>query len=242
VGKLQQALRAVASSLCADCQRRVETNPLRVLDCKVPQDQATIEALPKITDHLCAPCGEHFAEVRRQLELLGIPYRISHRLVRGLDYYVRTTFEVTSDALGAQSSILGGGRYDGLVKDLGGPDIAGIGFAVGLERLVSLAPRTDGEPRCDVFLMPLAAGALDRALRLQRRLREAGLRVLLDPEGRSFKSRMKQADKLGARYAAILGDDELAKDVWTLRDMARSEQRAVSEEDILKHLKEKTNG
>jgi len=242
VGTLQQALRAVASSLCADCQRRVETNPLRVLDCKVPQDQATIEALPKITDHLCAPCGEHFAEVRRQLELLGIPYRISHRLVRGLDYYVRTTFEVTSDALGAQSSILGGGRYDGLVKDLGGPDIAGIGFAVGLERLVSLAPRTDGEPRCDVFLMPLAAGALDRALRLQRRLREAGLRVLLDPEGRSFKSRMKQADKLGARYAAILGDDELAKGVWTLRDMARSEQRAVSEEEILKHLKEKTNG
>ena len=221
VGKLQQALRAVASSLCADCQRRVETNPLRVLDCKVPQDQAAIDALPKITDHLCAPCGEHFAEVRRQLELLGIPYRISHRLVRGLDYYVRTTFEVTSDALGAQSSILGGGRYDGLVKDLGGPDIAGIGFAVGLERLVSLAPRTDGEPRCDVFLMPLAAGALDKALRLQRRLREAGLRVLLDPEGRSFKSRMKQADKLGARYAAILGDDELAKGVWTLRDMAR---------------------
>jgi histidyl-tRNA synthetase len=242
VGKLQQALRAVASSLCADCQRRVETNPLRVLDCKVPQDQATIEALPKITDHLCAPCGEHFAEVRRQLELLGIPYRLSHRLVRGLDYYVRTTFEVRSDALGAQSSILGGGRYDGLVKDLGGPDLAGIGFAVGLERLVSLAPRAEGEPRCDVFLMPLAAGALDKALRLQRRLREAGLRVLLDPEGRSFKSRMKQADKLGARYAAILGDDELAKGVWTLRDMARSEQRPASEEEILKHLKEKTNG
>jgi histidyl-tRNA synthetase len=242
VQKLQQALRAVASSLCADCQRRVETNPLRVLDCKVPQDQAVIDGLPKITDHLCAPCGEHFAELRRQLELLGIPYRLSHRLVRGLDYYVRTTFEVTSDALGAQSSILGGGRYDGLVKDLGGPDIAGIGFAVGLERLVSLAPRTDGEPRCDVFLMPLAAGALDKALRLQRRLREAGLRVLLDPEGRSFKSRMKQADKLGARYAAILGDDELAKGVWTLRDMARSEQRAVSEEEILKHLKERTNG
>jgi len=242
VQKLQQALRAVASSLCADCQRRVETNPLRVLDCKVPQDQAVIDGLPKITDHLCAPCGEHFAELRRQLELLGIPYRLSHRLVRGLDYYVRTTFEVTSDALGAQSSILGGGRYDGLVKDLGGPDIAGIGFAVGLERLVSLAPRTDGEPRCDVFLMPLAAGALDKALRLQRRLREAGLRVLLDPEGRSFKSRMKQADKLGARYAAILGDDELAKGVWTLRDMARSEQRPASEEEILKHLKEKANG
>jgi histidyl-tRNA synthetase len=242
VERLRQALRAIAASLCADCQRRVETNPLRVLDCKVPQDQAAIDTLPKIGDHLCAPCGEHFAEVRRQLELIGIRYRLSHRLVRGLDYYVRTTFEVTSDALGAQSSILGGGRYDGLVRDLGGPDLAGIGFAVGLERLVSLAPAKDGEPRCDVFLMPLAAGALDQALRLQRRLRAAGLRVLLDPEGRSFKSRMKQADKLGARYAAILGDDELAKGVWTLRDMARSEQRQVSEEEILKHLKEKTNG
>ena len=149
---------------------------------------------------------------------------------------------MTSDALGAQSSVLGGGRYDGLVKDLGGPDLAGIGFAVGLERLVSLVPTGEPEARCDVFVMPLADGALDRALRLQRKLREAGLRVLLDPEGRSFKSRMKQADKLGARFAAILGDDELAKGVWTLRDMARSEQHSVSEEEMLKHLKEKTNG
>jgi histidyl-tRNA synthetase len=242
VAKLQQALRSLAPSLCADCQRRVETNPLRVLDCKVPEDQAAIDALPKITDHLCAPCGEHFAEVKRQLGLLGIPYRLSHRLVRGLDYYVRTTFEVTSDALGAQSSILGGGRYDGLVKELGGPDLAGIGFAVGLERLVSLAPAQDAEPRCDVFLMPLAEGALDEALRLQRRLRAAGLRALLDPEGRSFKSRMKQADKLGARYAAILGDDERKRGVWTLRDMARSEQRDFTEDQILDHLKERANG
>jgi histidyl-tRNA synthetase len=242
VKKLQQALRAKAASLCADCQRRVETNPLRVLDCKVPDDQAVIDALPKITDHLCAPCAEHFAEVKRQLELLRIPYRLSHRLVRGLDYYVRTTFEVTSDALGAQSSVLGGGRYDGLVKQLGGPDLAGIGFAVGLERLVSLVPAGGPDRRCDVFLMPLAAAALDKALSLQRRLRGAGLRVLLDPEGRSFKSRMKQADKLGARYAAILGEDELAKGVWTLRDMVRSQQREVSEEELLRHLKERTNG
>jgi histidyl-tRNA synthetase len=242
VATLQQALRSVAASLCADCQRRVETNPLRVLDCKVPEDQAVIETLPRITDHLCSPCGEHFAEVKRQLGLLGIPYQLSHRLVRGLDYYVRTTFEVTSDALGAQSSILGGGRYDGLVKALGGPDLAGIGFAVGLERLVSLAPAALPEPRCDVFLMPLAEGALDDALRLQQRLRAAGLSVLLDPDGRSFKSRMKQADKLGARYAAILGDDERKRGVWTLRDMARSEQRDVTEEQILDHLKERTNG
>ena len=140
--------------------------------------------------------------------------------MRGLDYYVRTTFEVTSTQLGAQSSILGGGRYDGLVKSLGGPDAAGIGFAVGLERLTLLAPPREKEGRCDVFLMPLSAAALDRALRLQRELRQAGLCAMLDPEGRSFKSRMKQADRLGARFVAILGDDEIARGAWAVRDMA----------------------
>jgi len=242
VERLRQALRDVAPSMCADCQRRADTNPLRVLDCKVEADQATIDTLPRITDHLCEGCATHFAEVRRQLDLLGVPYRLSHRLVRGLDYYVRTTFEVTSDLLGAQSSVLGGGRYDGLVKDLGGPDAAGIGFAVGMERLALLLPPREVEPRCDVFLMPLAAAALDRALRLQRELRGAGLAAMLDPEGRSFKSRMKQADKLGARFVAILGDDEMARGVYTVRDMARSEQQDVPEEKILDHLKEKANG
>jgi histidyl-tRNA synthetase len=242
VQRLREALRDEAPSMCPDCQRRADTNPLRVLDCKVKEDQATIEALPRITDHLCAECAAHFAEVRRQLDLLGIPYRLDHRLVRGLDYYVRTTFEVTSGRLGAQSSVLGGGRYDGLVKDLGGPDAAGIGFAVGLERLALLVPPAGARPRCDVFLMPLAAAGLDRALRLQRELRQAGLSAMLDPEGRSFKSRMKQADKLGARYVAILGDAEIARGVWSVRDMARSEQQDVPEEGILDHLKEKANG
>jgi histidyl-tRNA synthetase len=242
VQRLREALRDKAPSMCPDCQRRADTNPLRVLDCKVKEDQATIEALPRITDHLCAECAAHFAEVRRQLDLLGIPYRLDHRLVRGLDYYVRTTFEVTSGRLGAQSSVLGGGRYDGLVKDLGGPDAAGIGFAVGLERLALLVPPAGAGPRCDVFLMPLAAAGLDRALRLQRELRQAGLSAMLDPEGRSFKSRMKQADKLGARYVAILGDAEIARGVWSVRDMARSEQQDVPEEGILDHLKEKANG
>jgi histidyl-tRNA synthetase len=242
VERLREALRDCASSMCADCQRRAETNPLRVLDCKVPGDQAAIEDLPRITDHLCGGCAEHFAEVRRQLELLGLPYRLSPRLVRGLDYYVRTTFEVTSGALGAQSSVLGGGRYDGLVKALGGPDAAGIGFAVGLERLALLVPAGEAAPRCDVFLVPLAKPAFDKALRLQRALREAGLRALLDPEGRSFKSRMKQADRLGARLVAIMGDDEMARGAWTVRDMARSEQHDVEEERVLDHLKEKANG
>jgi histidyl-tRNA synthetase len=242
VQRLRVSLRDLAPSMCADCQRRADTNPLRVLDCKVPEDQATIEALPRITDHLCPECADHFAEVRRQLGLLGIPYRLSHRLVRGLDYYVRTTFEVTSDRLGAQSSVLGGGRYDGLVKDLGGPDVAGVGFAVGLERLAALVPSGEPGARCDVFLLPLAKAALDLALRLQRELRQAGVAAMLDPEGRSFKSRMKQADKLGARLVAIRGEDEAARGVWTVRDMARSEQEDVPEERILDHLKEKANG
>jgi histidyl-tRNA synthetase len=242
VQRLREALRDKAPSMCADCQRRAETNPLRVLDCKVPEDQATIEALPKITDHLCAECAAHFAEVQRQLELLGIAYRLDPRLVRGLDYYVRTTFEVTSNRLGAQSSILGGGRYDGLVKDLGGPDAAGIGFAVGLERLSLLVPSPEARGRTDVFLMPLAPAALDKALCLQRTLRQAGVAAMLDPEGRSFKSRMKQADKLGARFVAILGDDEIARGVWTVRDMAHSAQEEVPESGVLEHLKEKANG
>jgi len=242
VETLRAALRERAAGLCGDCQRRAETNPLRVLDCKVPQDQPLIDALPRIGDHLCAECRDHFAEVQRQLALLGIPYRLSHRLVRGLDYYVRTTFEVTSDQLGSQSSVLGGGRYDGLVKELGGPDLAGIGFAVGLERLTLLLPARGPEARCDVFLLPLAAGALDHALTLQRALRGAGLRALLDPEGRSFKSRMKQADRLGARFAAILGDDEIARGVWSVRDMAGSTQQDVPRDGVLDYLKEKANG
>ena len=229
--------------MCADCQRRAETNPLRVLDCKVPADQPVVESLPHIADHLCPECRDHFAEVRRELDLLGIPHRVSHRLVRGLDYYTRTTFEVLGGAsLGAQNTVLGGGRYDGLVKDLGGPDLTGIGFALGMERLVLMMGEQPAERRCDVFLVPAAAGALDRALVLQRRLRASGLRVLMDYEGRSFKSRMKLADKLGARYVAILGEDEMARGAWTVRDMAGSAQESVALSAIVEHLEEKMHG
>jgi histidyl-tRNA synthetase len=243
VETLRKALRANLQKLGADSQRSSETNPLRVLDSKAPAEQELIEALPRISDHLCAPCREHFHEVRRQLDLLGIRYRVDHRLVRGLDYYTRTTFEVTSDVgLGAQNSVLGGGRYDGLVKELGGPDLTGIGFAIGMERLIMALPPAEGERRCDVFLMPLAAAALDKALLLQNALRRAGIAALLDPEGRSFKSRMKQADKLGARYVAILGEDEMKKGAWTVRDMAGSTQEDVAEGRVLDHLKEKIHG
>jgi hypothetical protein len=212
------------------------------LDSKVPEEQELIASLPKIGDHLCGPCREHFAEVKRYLELLGIPFKLDARLVRGLDYYVKTTFEVVSGDLGAQNSVLGGGRYDGLVRDLGGPDIPGVGFALGLERLVLILPPVAGERRCDVFLAPLAAPAVDSALRLQHDLRASGLSVLLDPEGRSFKSRMKLADRLGARFVAILGDDEMARGVWSVRDMTGSSQEDVPGARVAEHLKEKVHG
>ena len=152
--------------------------------------------------------------------------------MRGLDYYVRTTFEVLGASLGSQNSVLGGGRYDGLVQELGGPDLPGIGFALGMERLVMSVPVAEGEPRCAVFLAPLAAAGLDHALAAQKRLREAGVAVLMDYEGRSMKSQMKRADKLGARYVAILGDDELAKGAWTVRDMRESSQESVALADL----------
>jgi histidyl-tRNA synthetase len=239
---LRAALRGQAARLCPDCQRRTESNPLRVLDCKVPEDQPVIDALPRISDHLCAPCRDHFAEVRRELGVLGMPHRLSHRLVRGLDYYVRTTFEVLSAGLGAQNSVLGGGRYDGLVKQLGGPELSGIGWALGMERLVMLLPATAEERRCEVFLASLVEAGLDAALLAQRALREGGRRVLMDHEARGLKSQMKKADKLGARYVAILGQDELAAGVWTVRDMTGSRQEPVPHGRLVDYFKEKLDG
>ena len=236
VETLRAALRASLDKLGADSQRRTETNPLRVLDSKAPEEQAVIEALPRISDHLCTECREHFAEVRRQLDLLGIAYRIDHRLVRGLDYYTRTTFEVVSGELGAQNSVLGGGRYDGLVRELGGPDLTGIGFALGIERLLLVLPPAPSAGRCDIFLAPLAEAGLDKALLLQRELRRAGVPVLMDHEGRSFKARMKLANKLGARYVAILGEEELAAGVWSVRDMAASTQESLGEGQVAAEL------
>lgn len=239
---LRGILRDNLKELSADSQRRTETNPLRVLDSKAPEDQALIASLPKLVDHLSPECRDHFDEVRRQLDLLGIRYRLEHRLVRGLDYYVKTTFEVTNASLGAQNSVLGGGRYDGLVQALGGPEVPGIGFAVGMERLALAMPAAAGEGRCDVFLLTLAEAARDGALLLQRTLRAAGLRALMDHEGRSFKAKMKMADKLGARFVAIRGEDEIKRGVWALRDMGGSAQEDVPETRVLDHLKEKMHG
>lgn len=250
VEALRARLRENAGRLCADCQRRTETNPLRVLDCKVPEDQAVIDALPAIADHLCGECRDHYAEVRRGLDVLGIAYRTSHRLVRGLDYYVRTTFEVVSGELGAQNSVLGGGRYDGLVRDLGGPDISGIGFALGMERLVMLMPAGPEEARCEVLVAcPRPGGASEagaagepfpeQGLRLWSALQKRGRAALIEHERRSFKATLKLADKLGARFVALRGEDEAARGQWTIRDLRASQQEAVGDAEALDYLERK---
>jgi len=216
-------------TLCGDCQRRAVANPLRIFDCKVPEDQAIIDLLPHTIDYLCDECRAHFEAVQRYLGLYGILYRISHRLVRGIDYYTRTTFEILVPHLGAQNAILGGGRYDGLVRQLGGPDRVGIGFAAGIERLVLALP-SSGEPAVrppDVFVAALGDRARDAAFELLRDLRRAGVNAQADYEGRSIRSQMKRADRLGAPIALIIGDDELARGEVTLRDMKSGEQHAI---------------
>jgi histidyl-tRNA synthetase len=226
---LVDALGADLARLCADCQRRAATNPLRIYDCKVEADQPIIDRLPRSIDYLCEPCRTHFDGVQTRLTAWGIPWRLSHRLVRGLDYYTRTTFEVLGESLGAQNALLGGGRYDGLVQVLGGPDRPGIGFAAGLERLVLALPAAAAIPaRRRVFVAAIGEPGRDEALRLLRDLRQAGLSASMEFEARGVRAQMKRADRFGARVTLIVGGDELARGEVTLRDMQSGAQRAVA--------------
>jgi histidyl-tRNA synthetase len=231
VEQLRERLAAVRGGLCQDCQRRSETNPLRVLDCKVPEDQNTIDSLPSILEHLCEACRKHFETVQDLLAARGIEYEIRARLVRGLDYYTRTTFEVTHGALGAQNSILGGGRYDGLAEALGSRVPApGIGFSIGEDRLVlAIEERISAEElaRLDVFLIPIGQAALKECALLARELRVAGFSVELSADAK-VKRAMELANKAGARFAVIVGDDEIARGEVALKDMARGEQATVA--------------
>jgi histidyl-tRNA synthetase len=228
--------------LCGDCQRRAVANPLRIFDCKVPADQPIIDALPHSVDYLCEACRVHFDAVRRYLALFDIPYTVSHRLVRGLDYYTRTTFEVLSGQIGAQNAVLGGGRYDGLVRDLGGPDRVGIGFAAGIERLVLALPEDLSLParRPDVFVAALGEAARDAALVLLRDLRRAGANAQIDYEGRSLKSQMKRADRLQAPVVFIVGDDEIARGEVTVRQMGTSTQAAIPRDRAVAYVRNRT--
>jgi histidyl-tRNA synthetase len=213
--------RAHLEALCANCRQRLERNPLRLLDCKEEGCRRVMAEAPLVTDHLCDPCRAHFGEVERLLHAAEVSYRVNPRLVRGLDYYVRTAFEVVAGNLGAQNAVGGGGRYDGLVSALGGPPLAGIGFAIGLERLLMATAVTTVEGHPEVAVIPLSVDAAAAAVRLSRRLRALGVRCELEAAGRSLKSAMRRADKLAARFAVLIGDDELRAGRATVRDLQR---------------------
>jgi histidyl-tRNA synthetase len=235
---LLEALGDDLPKLCADCRRRAELNPLRIFDCKVPEDQPIIDRLPASADFLCDACRLHFETVKRHLGALELPFRQSHRLVRGLDYYTRTTFEILGSTLGAQNALVGGGRYDGLVKDLGGPDRVGIGFAAGMERLVMALPdASTATERPDVFVVGVGETAREEAFLLLRRLRHAGFRALMDFEARSIRAQMKRADRARAPLAVIIGDDEVVRQEATVREMRAGTQTSVPLDELVTTLR-----
>lgn len=214
--------------LCPDCRRRLSVNPLRALDCKNRKCRALVQDAPSILDALCADCSEHFSAVKYNLKLLGVSYTENRFMVRGLDYYIRTTFEFITNELGSQAAVGAGGRYDGLIKQLGGPDLPGIGFALGIERLVLLMEqRVDRKPlesSIELFVAALGPDAAEYASILVHKCREHNLKTAMDYSGRSLKAQMKQAGRTGSRYTLILGDKELSEKQGILRNMQTQEQ------------------
>ncbi len=253
---LKDFLTAKGDQFCPDCLRRRETNPLRVFDCKVERCQALLESAPMLIDHIDEECRAHFDAVKDYLEKLGTRYVVNPRIVRGLDYYMRTTFEVITDRLGSQNAIGGGGRYNGLVRDLGGPDVPAVGFAIGMERLIMLlqqehsekvrAPqvRATGQVRITdddkirFFIAGLGEHPRAAAFLLVQQLRGLGLEAEMEYEGRSLKSQMRRADKSGARYVIILGEDEMMRREIQLRDMLTKTQRILPLDNIENELKQ----
>jgi len=236
---LREMLISVSDRLCSDCIRRRDRNPLRVLDCKVPACREALEEAPSILDHLCSECQEDFAEVRYSLNKLNVPYVIDKRLVRGLDYYARTTFEIQTGSLGAQSAVAGGGRYDGLVKELGGPQIPATGFAIGFDRLAEISglKPSDYERKPEVFVAALGTKSQSLAFEWICQLGLTGIGAEMDYSAKSLKSQMKRADRLGAAYVLILGDKELAEKTAILRNMENKEQVSVPLNDIIQTIK-----
>jgi histidyl-tRNA synthetase len=231
-------LRQRYHDLCDNCQRRIERNPLRALDCKEPGCIRATRDAPSILDWLCSACSEHFSTVQRLLRETGVPFTLNPRMVRGLDYYCRTTFEWTTTQLGSQSAVAAGGRYDGLVEQLGGPAIPGVGFAMGVERLAMLlrmqeAAAANGP---SLFVVWVGEKARDWAFPLVHRLRQKGVSVEIEGETRSLKSQMRRADKLKAVSVLIVGDDELAKGKAVLRDMASKRQAEIGLDGIESEL------
>ncbi|MBI5452999.1 MAG: histidine--tRNA ligase [Deltaproteobacteria bacterium] len=227
--KLKAYLAGVKGSLCENCLRRMDTNPLRALDCKASGCIEATKDAPSIVDSLCEGCASHFGTVRKYLKLSGIDARINPRMVRGLDYYTKTTFEITSTGLGSQNAVAAGGRYDGLVKELGGPETPCFGFAIGMERVALILKETSAISKkpLTVFIA-LGEKAEEASVAILKAWREKGLKVMEDFSPGSLKSRMKRADRAGARYTVIMGDDELAKGEVSVKDMRTSAQEMLS--------------
>jgi histidyl-tRNA synthetase len=227
--KLLAFLKTREESLCGDCRRRIDRNPLRVLDCKVPGCIAATSDAPEIVHSLCGPCREHFETVKRLLTAANVSFKLNPRMVRGLDYYGRTTFEWTTSLLGSQSAVAAGGRYDGLVEELGGPAIPGVGFALGVERLTMLLKMQErqagGGPA--IYVAWLGEAAREWTFPLIHRLRQGGVSIEIEGEARSLKNQMRRADKLKAEVVLIVGDDELNKGVATLREMGSKQQKEI---------------
>jgi len=238
--ELKRFLESKSFQLCEDCQRRLQTNPLRIFDCKVETCQEAIADAPKVSDFICSECQKHFDLVKKYLETAGLQYILNPRMVRGLDYYTRTAFEVVSYQLGSQNAVAGGGRYDNLFKEIGGIEIPGIGFAIGMERLVSLLP-TDKEfiSYPHLFIAALGQEPSKEAYQIINQLHLEGIRAELDYEGKSLKSQMRRADKLKARYVLILGEDELKRGKAALRNMETKSQEEISIDKLLETLKSK---
>jgi histidyl-tRNA synthetase len=230
-------LKGREKNLCPDCQRRIHTNPLRVFDCKVETCASIIANAPGILDFLCSECDIHFSQVQTLLNDLHISFGVNSRMVRGLDYYTKTAFEVKTCSLGAQNAVAGGGRYNGLINDLGGPDVPGIGFAVGFERLIACLPE-EGENKfkTGIFVAALGAQAQKFAFSLTNELRRSGISAEMDYADKSLKSQLKRADKLNSSFALIFGDKEIEENQALLRNMATKDQQTIPLEGLLKSI------
>lgn len=237
---LQDYFRDKLDTLCDDCKDRFERSPLRILDCKTDADKPFMPAAPKITDCLCDECKDHFHKVQEYLTQAGVEFELDPRLVRGLDYYTKTAFEIKYAPLGAQSAIAGGGRYDGLIEEIGGKPTPAVGFASGLERVLLALEKQELLPEmtktADAFVVALGESASGPAFKLLTKLRQAGLKANMDYAGRSMKAQMKQANKAKARFALIIGEDEVKESCVMLKDMEKSEQQKVSFDTIIEKL------
>jgi histidyl-tRNA synthetase len=238
VEHLRRHLEPRRDQLCDNCRRRLDHNPLRVLDCKSTHCQEVSADAPSLIDGVCGDCAGHFDQVRAQLDLQGLPYQVNPRMVRGLDYYNRTTFELLSGDLGAQNAVAAGGRYDGLVETLGGPPVPALGFAAGLERMVLMLAEREAVPPATplAFLVHRGEHALHAALLLRRRLIRAGIEADVDYAERSLKAQMRAANRVSARYALILGDEELAQGSVSVKDLVEGTQETVAQDAVANYL------